>query len=62
MEIMHGGGKISLSINRLCAMDVTLSVALEMCENPYQIISYLLNGERMDLKSKCQNLIGDMRS
>ena len=35
MEIIHGGGEISLSINRLCAMDVLLSVALEMCGNPH---------------------------
>ena len=33
MEIMHGGKRTSLTVIRLCEMDITSNIALEMCES-----------------------------
>ena len=45
MEVMYGGGRIPLSVVRPCGMDVTSSMALDMCESPYLTILYLLRIE-----------------
>ena len=42
MEVMHGGVGIPLNVVRLCRMDVTSRLALDMAKSPHQTISYLL--------------------
>ena len=44
--------KTSLSVIRLCGMEVPLSNAWIMIENLYLTISYLLKDEQKDLDSK----------
>ena len=42
MGIMHSGEGILLSVIRPYKMNVTPSMALDMCESPHLTISYLL--------------------
>ena len=61
MEVMHGGGGISLSVIRPCKMDVTSSMALDMYRSLHLTIPYLQRGEREDLEDKFQSWIGNIR-
>ena len=55
IRIMHGNDGILLSIVRPYEMDITPSLALEMCKSLHLIITYLLKGEWKDLESKSQS-------
>ena len=52
-RIMHDGGRTRLSAIRLCMMDVTPCMALDVCESLHLSIAYLLRGEyrRLGFKS-----------
>ena len=60
MEVMHGGGRIPLSVVRLCGMVVTSRKALDMYGSPHLTISYLLRGEERNLEDKFQGWIDDI--
>ena len=45
MWIVDGGRETRLSVIKSYGMDITSSMALDMCKSPYQIVSYLLKGE-----------------
>ena len=61
MGVMHGGGRVLLSVVRPCGMDVTPRKVLDMYGSPHLTISYLLRGEQGDLEDKSRAWIGDTR-
>ena len=56
------GKRIRLSAVRSCGMDITPSMALDMCGNLHRTIPYLLRGEWKNLETKSYVWIGNMRS
>ena len=53
--------KIPLLAVRLCKMDVTPCLTLDMCRSLHLIFSYILKNEQRDLKSKSLGWICNMR-
>ena len=61
MEYMHSSRSIVLSAVRICGMDITHDMALNMCESPHLTIPYLLRDEQGDLESKSLSWIGNIK-
>ena len=59
MEVIHGGGGISLSVVWLCGMSVNPSMALDMCGSRHLTIHHLLMNKE-ELKDKSKGWIGDI--
>ena len=60
MEVMCSDGGTPLSKNMACGINVTPSMALNMCESLYLIVLYLLKRELEDLEVNSQDWIGNI--